>query len=95
LGGAETIPSSARKFGPPVLRADARAIQYILVNLLSNAVKFTGDGGRISVIGGVDAAGDYLTAMASAPNAGTTVTLRFPAARVMAAEQSVVGATGA
>jgi signal transduction histidine kinase len=95
LGGAETIPSSARKFGPPALRADARAIQYILVNLLSDALKFTGDGGRISVIGGVDAAGDYLLATAGAPNAGTTITLRFPAARVLAAEQNVVGATGA
>jgi len=34
-------------------------------------------------------------AIASAPNVGTTVTLRFPAACVLAAEQNVVGAKGA
>jgi PAS domain S-box-containing protein len=124
---------------PLALRADARAIQHILVNLLSNAVKFTGEGGRIAVSGSVDAAGDCVLAVAdngvgipadqldkvlepfhqadaslarkyegvglglslaaglmelhggsiaiaSAPNAGTTVTLRFPAARVLAVE---------
>ena len=133
---------------PPALRADARAIQHILANLLSNAVKFTGEGGRIAVSGGIDAAGDCLLAIAdngigipadqldkvvkpfhqadaslarkyegvglglslaaglmelhggslaiaSAPNAGTTVTLRFPAARVLTAEPSVVEAKGA
>jgi signal transduction histidine kinase len=133
---------------PPALRGDARALQLILVNLLSNAVKFTGEGGRIAVSGGLDAAGDCLLAIAdngvgipadqldkvvkpfhqadaslarrvrrrrprplpaaglmelhggslaivSAPNAGTTVTLRFPAARVLAAGQNAVGATSA
>jgi two-component system cell cycle sensor histidine kinase PleC len=122
----------------PPLRADARAVQQVLVSLLANAVKFTGGDGRIAVSGRLDASGDCLLAIAdngigipqeqlekvtkpfaqadasltrkyegvglglslasglmqlhdgslaiaSAPNAGTTVTLRFPAARILAA----------
>jgi signal transduction histidine kinase len=122
----------------PSLRADARAIQNVLVNLLSNAVKFTGEEGRVAVSGGLDSSGDWLVAItdngigipqdhldkvvkpfyqadgsmvrkyegvglglslaaglmqlhggsltiASVPDAGTTVTLRFPADRVMVA----------
>ena len=133
---------------PPAVRADARALQHILVNLLANAVKFTGEGGRIAIAGSIDAAGDCLLAIAdngvgipadqldkvvkpfhqadaslarkyegvglglslaaglmqlhqgalaitSAPNAGTTVTLRFPATRVLSADSGVAGATSA
>jgi PAS domain S-box-containing protein len=132
----------------PALRADARALQHILVNLLANAVKFTGESGRIAVSGRIDDAGDCLLAVAdngigipsdqldkvvkpfhqadaslarkyegvglglslaaglmqlhqgalaitSTPNAGTTVTLRFPAARVLPAEPGIAGATSA
>ena len=33
----------------PVLRADERAVQQILINLLSNAIKFTPAGGRVTI----------------------------------------------
>ena len=125
--------------GLPNLRADARAVQQILVSLLSNAVKFTGDDGRVVITAGLDPSGDCLLSIAdngigmpqeqlekvmkpfqqadaslarryegvglglslagglmqlhdgslsivSALNAGTTVTLRFPAARLQASD---------
>src|SRR5262249_11851594 len=142
-----TATESRRDGAPAALRADARALQHILVNLLSNAVKFTGEGGRIAISGSIEPAGDCLLAIAdngigipadqldkvvkafhqadaslarkyegiglglslaaalmelhggslaiaSAPNAGTAAPLRFPAARVVAAEPDAVGTTG-
>jgi len=123
------------------LRADARAIRQIFANLLSNAVKFTGNAGRVAIVGQIDAAGECLVTVAdngigmpreqlekvlrpfqqadeglarkfegvglglsvaaglmqlhggslqidSIDNAGTTVTLRFPADRVLDAARS-------
>jgi PAS domain S-box-containing protein len=61
----------------------------------SLARKYEGVGLGLSLAAGLmELHGGSLT-IVSAPSAGTTVTLRFPAARVLAAEQHVVGATGA
>jgi signal transduction histidine kinase len=50
--------------GVPNLRADERMVKQMLLNLLSNAVKFTPKGGRIGVVGTLEASGDLLIAVA-------------------------------
>ncbi len=47
----------------PYLSADERTLRQVLLNLLSNAVKFTRPGGRVTVSGSLDAAGNMLIAV--------------------------------
>jgi PAS domain S-box-containing protein len=61
----------------------------------SLARKYEGVGLGLSLAAGLMELHGGAIAIASAPNAGTTVTLRFPAARVPAAEPDLAGAKGA
>jgi PAS domain S-box-containing protein len=61
----------------------------------SLARKYEGVGLGLSLAAGLMELHGGAIAIASAPNAGTTVTLRFPAARVLAAEPDLAGAKGA
>jgi two-component system cell cycle sensor histidine kinase PleC len=54
----QTLAITVDPSAPP-LYADERAVKQILINLVSNAVKFTPQGGRIDVIGGPAANGDF------------------------------------
>jgi signal transduction histidine kinase len=48
----------------PHLRVDARRVRQVLLNLLSNAIKFTPKGGSISLRGHLNAAGEFVMAVA-------------------------------
>jgi len=61
----------------------------------SLARKYEGVGLGLSLAAGLIELHGGSLAIVSAPNVGTTVTLRFPAARVLATGQSLVGATSA
>ena len=61
----------------------------------SLARKYEGVGLGLSLAAGLMELHGGSLAITSAPNAGTTVTLRFPAARVLAPGQNAVGATSA
>jgi PAS domain S-box-containing protein len=61
----------------------------------SLARKYEGVGLGLSLVAGLMELHGGSLAIVSAPNAGTTVTLRFPAARVLATESNAVGARGA
>jgi PAS domain S-box-containing protein len=61
----------------------------------SLARKYEGVGLGLSLAAGLMELHGGTIAIVSAPNAGTTVTLRFPAARVLAAEPDLAGAKGA
>jgi two-component system, cell cycle sensor histidine kinase PleC len=54
----QTLVIAVEENAPP-LYADERAVKQILINLVSNAVKFTPLGGRIEVIAGRAANGDF------------------------------------
>jgi signal transduction histidine kinase len=48
----------------PHLRVDARRVRQVLLNLLSNAIKFTPKGGTVSLRGHLNAAGEFVMAVA-------------------------------